>query len=65
LYKPELYDIATPASFRGDAEWYRGKARECGGSVLETGAGTGRITLGLAQDGVPVHALDGRSGDAR
>ena len=58
LYEPELYDAVTPASFRGDAEWYRGKARECGGPVLELGAGTGRITLGIAQAGVPVHALD-------
>jgi SAM-dependent methyltransferase len=58
LYKPELYDIVTPPSFRGDAEWYRRKARECGGPVLELGAGTGRITLGIAQDGVPVYALD-------
>ncbi len=58
MYKPELYDIVTPASFGGDAEWYRGKARECGGPVLELGAGTGRITLGIAQDGVRVHALD-------
>ena len=49
MYKPELYDIVTPASFRGDAEWYRGKARECGGPVLELGAGTGRITLGIAR----------------
>jgi SAM-dependent methyltransferase len=55
---PELYDIVTPASFRGDAEWYRRKAREYGGPVLELGAGTGRITLGIAQDGVSVHALD-------
>lgn len=58
MYRPELYDIVTPASFRGDAEWYRAKARESGGPVLELGAGTGRITLGIAQDGVPVHALD-------
>lgn len=58
LYKPELYDIVTPASFRGDAEWYRSKARQCGGPVLELGAGTGRITLGIAHDGVRVHALD-------
>jgi SAM-dependent methyltransferase len=58
LYHPELYDIVTPASFRGDAEWYRAKARECGGPVLELGAGTGRITLQIAQDGVRVHALD-------
>jgi SAM-dependent methyltransferase len=57
-YQPELYDIVTPASFRGDAEWYRSKAQECGGPVLELGAGTGRIALGIAQDGVPVCALD-------
>jgi SAM-dependent methyltransferase len=58
VYKPELYDIVTPASFHGDVDWYRRKARECGGPVLELGAGTGRITLAIAQDGVPVHALD-------
>ena len=58
MYHPGLYDIVTPASFRGDAEWYRAKARECGGPVLELGAGTGRITLQIAQDGIRVHALD-------
>lgn len=58
MYNPELYDIVTPASFQGDAEWYCAKARECGGPVLELGAGTGRITLGIALDGVQVHALD-------
>src|SRR5688500_11541637 len=58
LYNPELYDLVTPASFGGDAEWYRARARQSGGPVLELGAGTGRITLGIAQDGVPVHALD-------
>jgi SAM-dependent methyltransferase len=57
-YHPDLYDIVTPGSFRGDAEWYRAKARDCGGPVLELGAGTGRITLQIAQDGVLVHALD-------
>jgi hypothetical protein len=35
LYKPELYDIVTPASFRGDAEWYRGRARGCASEVLD------------------------------
>lgn len=58
MYHPELYDLVTPASFLGDAEWYRAKARECGGPVLELGAGTGRIALGIAQDGIPLHALD-------
>ena len=58
MYRPELYDIVTPASFRGDAEWYRAKALESGGPVLELGAGTGRITLGIARGGVSIHALD-------
>jgi SAM-dependent methyltransferase len=57
-YQPELYDAVTPASFAGDVEWYRRKAREADGPVLELGAGTGRITLPLAQEGVVVHALD-------
>jgi SAM-dependent methyltransferase len=57
-YNPGLYDAVTPASFAGDVEWYRRRAREAGGPVLELGAGTGRITLPLAQDGVEVHALD-------
>jgi len=57
-YHPRLYDAVTPPSFAGDVEWYRRKGREAAGPVLELGAGTGRITLPLAQDGVVVHALD-------
>jgi ubiquinone/menaquinone biosynthesis C-methylase UbiE len=57
-YEGDLYDIVTPSSFRGDVEWYRRQARECGSPVLELGAGTGRITLTLARDGIAVHALD-------
>jgi SAM-dependent methyltransferase len=57
-YDPELYDAVTPASFRGDVEWYRGQAKASGGPVLELGAGTGRITLEIAADGIRVHALD-------
>jgi SAM-dependent methyltransferase len=62
FYEPEIYDAVTPASFAGDVEWYRRKAREYGGPVLELGAGTGRITLPLAQDGITVHALDADAG---
>jgi SAM-dependent methyltransferase len=62
VYKPDLYDIVTPASLHGDVEWYRGKARECGGPVLELGAGTGRVTLAIAQAGIPVYALDADPG---
>jgi SAM-dependent methyltransferase len=57
-YEPEIYDLTTPATFRGDVDWYRRKARESGGPVLELGVGTGRIALALARDGIDVHALD-------
>jgi SAM-dependent methyltransferase len=58
MYTPELYDAVTPPSFKGDVEWYSRKARDCGGPVLELGAGTGRITLEIARAGIEVHALD-------
>lgn len=57
-YRPDLYDAVTPESFLGDVDWYRRRALECDGPVLELGAGTGRITLPLAQAGVSIHALD-------
>jgi SAM-dependent methyltransferase len=57
-YRPELYDVVTPAAFQGDVDWYRAKAQACGGPVLELGAGTGRVTLAIAEGGIPIHALD-------
>jgi SAM-dependent methyltransferase len=57
-YEPRLYDIITPPDFRGDVDWYRRRALASGGPVLELGAGTGRITLAIAQAGVAVYALD-------
>lgn len=57
-YDPEIYDLVIPNTFRGDVEWYRRKARESGGPVLELGAGTGRVTIPIAEDGVAVTALD-------
>jgi SAM-dependent methyltransferase len=61
-YDPALYDFTTPSTFRGDVEWYRRKARESGGPVLELGAGTGRVSLVIASDGIVVHALDADRG---
>ena len=58
MYHPELYDLVTPASFRGDTEWYVARAQEADGPILELGAGTGRITLQIAQAGCQIHALD-------
>jgi ubiquinone/menaquinone biosynthesis C-methylase UbiE len=57
-YEPRLYGLVTPEALAGDRDWYRHRARETGGPVLELGAGTGRITLGLAQDGIAIHALE-------
>jgi SAM-dependent methyltransferase len=57
-YRPDLYDVVTPTSFHGDVDWYREKAQAYGGPVLELGAGTGRVTLAIAEAGIPIHALD-------
>ena len=57
-YEPHLYDLTTPGTFQGDADFYCRKAAESGGPVLELGAGTGRITLAIARGGTVVHALD-------
>jgi hypothetical protein len=34
-YEPELYDLVIPPSWFGDVEWYRKRAEESGGPVLE------------------------------
>ena len=57
-YQPELYDVVTPPSLQGDVEWYCRKAVEGGGPVLELGAGTGRVTVPIAEAGVEIYALD-------
>jgi ubiquinone/menaquinone biosynthesis C-methylase UbiE len=61
-YDPQFYDTFNTGAFRGDIDWYRRKARECGGAVLELGAGTGRVTLPIARDGVSIWALDADDG---
>ena len=59
----ELYDLEY-AERTEDILWYRTLAREHltgvdgGGTILELGAGTGRITLPLLEDGHRVIALD-------
>ena len=47
-----------PGSLQGDIEWYCQKAVASLGPVLELGAGTGRISLAVAQAGVRVSAVD-------
>lgn len=57
-YDATLYDLCTPEDFGGDVQWYCELARASGGPVLELGAGTGRITLPVAETGVEITALD-------
>ncbi len=42
----------------GDADFYRGLARETGGPALELGCGTGRVLLPIARDGIECTGLD-------
>jgi ubiquinone/menaquinone biosynthesis C-methylase UbiE len=43
---------------RRDVPFWRTVALNCGGSVLELGAGTGRISIPLARAGVPLVGID-------
>ena len=55
-----LYDVAVP-DWPGEIDFYRAMAKEVkeqGGSVLEVGCGTGRVTLQLAQEGVSIVGMD-------
>lgn len=57
-YNADVYEVMHPGSLQGDVEWYRQKATASGGPVLELGAGTGRITIPVAEAGIRVTALD-------
>ncbi len=54
---PEFYDLLH-AGYRDDLAFYRGLADDHGGPVLELGAGSGRVTLALAQAGHAVLAVE-------
>ena len=56
----QLYDVAVP-DWPGEIEFYRAMAIEVkqrGGSVLEIGCGTGRVTLQLARERIPIVGMD-------
>ncbi len=60
--EPEVqyYDISVP-DWPGEIDFYLELARNVkmkGGSILEVGCGTGRVTLQLAREGVPIVGLD-------
>ena len=50
------------ATVQGDVEWYRQKAVDSGGPVLELGAGTGRVTVPIAEAGIRITAVDINAG---
>ncbi|AKF06264.1 class I SAM-dependent methyltransferase [Sandaracinus amylolyticus] len=52
-----LYDH-TYARRKHDVRFYVEMAREIGGSVLELGAGSGRVALAIAREGIDVVAVD-------
>ena len=54
---PALYRILT-IGLDHDVPHYQKLAQHFGGPILELGAGTGRVTLPLLQDGHPLSALD-------
>lgn len=53
-----LYDLDPRDIMRDDIPFYRKRASEVGGSVLELGCGTGRVTLPLTEDGHEVWGLE-------
>ena len=54
---PILYD-AENTGFEPDGPFYLSLAQEVGGSALELGCGTGRVTIPLARHGIDVTGLD-------
>jgi SAM-dependent methyltransferase len=55
--RPRYYDHAYRTHTR-DVAFYAELARACRGPVLELGAGTGRVTLGMLRAGAQVVAVD-------
>jgi ubiquinone/menaquinone biosynthesis C-methylase UbiE len=55
----QFYDAAVP-DWPGEIDFYRAMTAKLdpGASILELGCGTGRVTLQLAREGLPVMGLD-------
>lgn len=54
---PEIYDLEN-VDFEPDGPFILALARGLGGSVLELGCGTGRLTIPLAENGIDIVGLD-------
>jgi ubiquinone/menaquinone biosynthesis C-methylase UbiE len=53
-----LYDLECRDLVSEDIPFYMDYAKTLGGEVLELGCGTGRVSLALARQGIPVTCLD-------
>jgi SAM-dependent methyltransferase len=54
---PEIYDLENQ-DFEPDGLFFLDFAKKLGGTVLELGCGTGRITIPLAQNNISITGLD-------
>ena len=54
---PVLFDLEN-SDFEPDGLFYLSLVQQVGGSVLELGCGTGRVTIPLAQHGIDIMGLD-------
>lgn len=54
---PEIYDLENN-EFEPDGPFILALAKKLGGTVLELGCGTGRVTIPLAQNGIDIVGLD-------
>jgi SAM-dependent methyltransferase len=57
-FAADLYDLEPGDIFKDDIAFYKEKAKESGGPILELGCGTGRVTIPLLEEGNEVWGLD-------
>ncbi len=60
LYRPSahLYDLDPREITKDDIAFYRAKAKQLGGPVLELGCGTGRVIIPVVEDGHEAWGMD-------
>lgn len=56
----KLYEITKPVGFsiNGDIEYYYDQLKNCSGSILEAGVGTGRVMIPFLQKGLAIEGVD-------
>jgi SAM-dependent methyltransferase len=56
IFNPDFYDAIN--DFDSDLPFWLDECRRAGGPVLELGCGTGRLTVPLAKEGIPILGAD-------